>query len=63
MVVVCMFDGVGLFLGERVKTKNDRHGNRGSGSPWRPCHEPCLRLGVSCGTGICLGEGGLSGGL
>jgi hypothetical protein len=28
----------------------------GSGLPWRPCHVPGLRLGVSCGTGICLVE-------
>ena len=42
-----------------MKGKIGRHGNRGSGSQWRPCHEPGLRLGVSCGRELpCDGAAG-----
>jgi len=40
-----------------LKGKFGRHGNRGSGSPWRPVVAR-LRLGVSCGrAGYVSGKG------
>ena len=39
----------GSGLGEVLEDENGRHGNRGSESPWRPCHVPGQRLRVSCG--------------
>jgi len=42
----------GSGLGELLENEMAAMETGGSGLPWRPCHVPGLRLGVSCGRAI-----------